>query len=602
VADADVLDLFQEDELPELLFFGHQGPSIKVTNGDKLPSLPGPRKPAWRGRKIRSVRLLPVCLLLATPLTASDSGQGRSCGTSPDGSDHLLAQHRYWMQTQAGATTTGGDRDADVDHVAVLEDRGDLVARRNAFDLERSSLRFVPNAAGGYDPVPLAGALEPAGAPVSLGDDEAAALDLPFAFPFFGRRQDRVFLHADGSLTFDAPDAGPGERSMARFLSGPPRVAGFYRALDLSRGGTLTSRLGADRAVFQWSGVPGGGQINRNTFQVALLPTGEVEVVYGEMQSREALVGVAPGGSFDLTAADLSRGQPRAVRGALVERFSETDRLDLVSTVRRFLSSHPDLFDQVIVYTTRPLNPVPGSLAFEINVRNDVRGIGQDVVDHGPEWGSPARLSSVVFMDSIDAYLDHDGFEILGHEVGHRWLTRLRFRDPAGTGNGLLGRGLVHWSFFLDSDASVMEGNEIEDRGGGRFETVDFARGYSALDQYVMGFRAPEEVPPFFFVENADDFRPNRGYRASTAPEAGVSFTGVRRDVRIEDVIGELGPRVPDHTRAPRVMRQAFVLVGDAVAPVSETRRRAVARIRARFEEDYRRATGGRAAVDSTLP
>jgi hypothetical protein len=364
----------------------------------------------------------------------------------------------------------------------------------------------------------------------------------------------------------------------------------------------VTARLAADRAVFQWSGVPGGGQLNHNTFQLALLAGGEVEVVFGEMQTREALVGLAPGGGLALTAADLAGGTPRGSAGALVERFSETDRLDLVSTVRRFLATHGDLFQQVIVYTARPLNPVPGSLAFEINVRNDVRGIGVDVQDRGGEWGSAARLESVVYMDTVDPYLEHDGFEILGHEVGHRWLSRLRFRDPRGSGNGLLGRGLVHWSFFLDSDASVMEGNEIEDRGAGRFETVDFARGYSALDQYAMGLRAPGEVPPFFFVEGADDFRPNRGFRASSAPEAGISFTGVRREVHIEDVVAELGPRVPDHTRAPRSMRQAYVLVGDGAAPATEPRRRAVARIRARFEDEYRRATGGRATVDTTLP
>jgi hypothetical protein len=549
------------------------------------------------------VRFAAAVVLLACSLAAAETSGPPACGTSPDGSDHLLAQHRYFLQTAgAGAASVRGPRDADVDHVALLEDRGDLVARRNPFDLDRTSLRFVPNAAGGYDAVPVAAAIEPAGTPVVMGDDEARALDLPFPFPFFGRRHDRAFLHADGSLTFGAPDEGNGERSMARFLAGPPRVAGFFRTLDLSRGGALTARLGADRAVFQWSGIPGGGQINRNTFQVALLPSGEIELAFGAMESREALVGVSPGGSFELTAADLSRGEPRGARTALVERFSETDRLDLVSTVQRFLSSHPDAFEQVIVYTTRPLNPVPGSLAFEINVRNDVRGIGQDLVDHGREWGSPARLESVVFMDSIDQYLEHDGFEILGHEVGHRWLTRVRFRDAQGDGNGLLGRGLVHWSFFLDSDASVMEGNEIEDRGGGRFETVDFARRYSALDQYVMGLRAPEEVPPVFFVERADDFRPSRAYRASNAPEAGVSFTGVRREVRIEDVVAELGPRVPDHTRSPRLMRQAFVLVSDAESPASEARRLAVARIRSRFEQDYARATGGRGAVETTLP
>jgi hypothetical protein len=44
------------------------------------------------------------------------------------------------------------------------------------------------------------------------------------------------------------------------------------------------------------------------------------------------------------------------------------------------------------------------------------------------------------------------------------------------------------------------------------------------------------------------------------------------------------------------------VLVSDDQAPATETRRRAVSRIRERFEQDYARATGGRGAVETTLP
>ena len=204
-------------------------------------------------------------------------------------------------------------------------------------------------------------------------------------------------------------------------------------------------------------------------------------------------------------------------------------------------------------------------------------------------------------LDAVDPYLDVDGFEILGHEVGHRWLARLSFLRDGQLSGGLLGRGAVHWSFFADTDASVLEGNDIEERGAARFETVDIARGYSALDQYAMGFRSPAEVAPFFFVESPDDFRPNRGYKASSGPEAGVSFTGVRRDVRIEDVIGAMGPRVPPAEKAPRLLRQAFILVADATAAATPERLAALARIRSRFEPWYHEATGGRAAVDSTL-
>jgi hypothetical protein len=154
----------------------------------------------------------------------------------------------------------------------------------------------------------------------------------------------------------------------------------------------------------------------------------------------------------------------------------------------------------------------------------------------------------------------------------------------------------------MDTDASVMEGNETSDLGGGRFETVDFARGYSALDQYTMGLRLPSEVPPFFYVEGADDFRPTRAYKASSGPEAGVSFTGIRRDVRVEDVVAALGPREPDATHAPRLLRQAFILVADPVGPATAARLGASARIRGRFPAYYRRATEGRGDVASELP
>ena len=438
---------------------------------------------------------------------------------------------------------------------------------------------------------------------VSLGNDDARAVDLPFAFPFYGRRYGQVFVHADGTLTFGASDTAAGERSMGRLLAGPPRVAAFFADLDPGRGGSVTARLDAGRAVFRWEAVPGGGQVNRNTFQVALGAAGEVDLVYGEMQTREALVGVSPGGAESLTAADFSAAG-RLPLPAPAPSWSASARPRSWTWSRRAGgSTRPTATTSISWSSTprRPLNPVGGSLAFEVNVRNDVAGIGLERLDRGAEWGSAARLESVVFMDSIDTYRDVDGFEILGHEVGHRWLARLAFRPPGGgTSAALLGRGGVHWSFFLDTDASVMDGNDIEDRGG-RFETVDFARGYSALDQYAMGLRSASEVPPFFYVDEADNFRPNRPYRSSTSPEAGVSFTGTARIVHIEDVVAAMGPRVPDASRAPRLLRQAYVLVGDAVAPATEARAAVVSRIRSRFEGYYAAATGGRGIAQTHL-
>lgn len=551
----------------------------------------------------------PGVLLLAAALLSAD-GRGGSgtprpdCATGRVDSRDLLALHDYWRETGGVRAASGAARDVDVDDVAVLEDAGDLVARRNPFDLDGAALRFSPRGAGAYEVARLALSLDAPGATLGLGSDDARVVDLPFAFPFYGARYTQVFVHADGNLTFAAPDAGPAERSMGRLLGGPPRIAAFFADLDPSRGGSVTARLGPDRAVFSWSGVPGGAQINRNSFQATLLPGGDVDLVYGgEMQTREAIIGLSPGSNAALTAMDLSSARPSSFSGAAAERFSETEKLDLASTIRRFFRGHPDLFEQVVVYTTRPLNPLGGTLAFEINVKNEVQGIGLDRRDDSAAWGSAGRLESVVFMDAVDPYLEVDGFEILGHEVAHRWLAHLRFKDPAGASSGaLLGRGGVHWSFFFDTDASVMEGNDIADAGGGRFQTVDFTRRYSPLDQYAMGLRGPEEVPPFFYVEGADNFRPNRPYKFSSSPEAGVSFTGLRRSVRIEDVVAAMGPRIPDAAHAPRFSRVAFVLVSDATAPATPARTAGMARIRARFEGLFREATDGRGRVDTSLP
>ena len=148
---------------------------------------------------------------------------------------------------------------------------------------------------------------------------------------------------------------------------------------------------------------------------------------------------------------------------------------------------------------------------------------------------------------------------VIGQEIGHRWLAFLRFRDHAGrTSQALLGRDAAHWSFFFDSDASVLEGNDIEDLGGGSFRTVAAVQRYSLPDQYAMGLVDKTQVPPFFYVQNPA----NTGNRsASSEPEVGVTFTGTRRDVSLDDVIAVVGPRIPSAAESPKVYRQAFVYV-----------------------------------------
>jgi hypothetical protein len=195
---------------------------------------------------------------------------------------------------------------------------------------------------------------------------------------------------------------------------------------------------------------------------------------------------------------------------------------------------------------------------------------------------------------------ENNTLSVLGQEVGHRWLAYLNFRDRQGQrSEELLGRDNAHWSFFMDSDASVMEGNDIEALGGGSFRTVDAVRRYSRLDQYAMGLVSPSDVPPFFYVESPTNLSQTKD--KESAPQVGVTFNGTRRDVLIDDVIAIHGQRVPSAAGSPRVHRQAFVYVVSAGRPVDSGQVAKLDRIRRQWEDFFLQATEGRMRADTRL-
>jgi hypothetical protein len=189
---------------------------------------------------------------------------------------------------------------------------------------------------------------------------------------------------------------------------------------------------------------------------------------------------------------------------------------------------------------------------------------------------------------------------VMGQEVGHRWLAFVEFRDHTGARSSeLLGRGDSHWSFFFDSDASVMEGNDIEDLGGGSFRTAGAVSRYSLLDQYMMGLVGASQVPPFFYVQTPTNVSPNRN--RESAPQVGVTFSGTRRDVLIDDIIAIEGPRVPSVAESSRVHRQAFIYVSSTGSNPDSSAVSKLDRIRVAWESFFLNATDGRMQAITTL-
>jgi hypothetical protein len=215
----------------------------------------------------------------------------------------------------------------------------------------------------------------------------------------------------------------------------------------------------------------------------------------------------------------------------------------------------------------------------------------------------------MVMMDSVTKYPsnpqdvfagENSTLSVIGQESGHRWLVFLEFRDANGSrSSALLGRDAAHWSFFMDSDSSVMEGNDIEDLGGGNFKTVGAVTRFSALDQYAMGVRDASEVPRFFYVENPVNAQPPQ--KADSAPKIGVTFSGTRRDVLIQDIVAVMGERRPAASASPRVHTQAFIHLVSAGRAADATNVAKIDRFRREWEPFFLKATDGRMRAETRL-
>ena len=521
-------------------------------------------------------------------------------------------EHRIGLERGLVRPTRRGAATEDVGEIAVLQDEGDLILAANTYDLRDVTLRFDPNAAGGYDVTRVGPATYRAllGEQVMLGDDASASLALPFEFPYYGRFHTGAFVNSDGNITFEEGDDASTLRDISRLLTGPPRIAPFLADLDPSAAGAMFAQAAAEAVTVTWCAVPAfDSQTEIATVQVSLLPNGQVEMTFDrDITFGQVIVGLSPGRTATLEPVDLSIGGTTPGGAAAIgERFSATAELDPVAVAAKFAASHPDSYDQLVIWTDRP-GLFEDAFAYEIGVANDIRGIGLPIHDSAADFRSD-ELSSVVVMGWLGKYSDDPSKKVigegttlgtLGHESGHRWLAVLEFSDHDRQRSWAILDDLgYHWNYFVDSDASVMGGNDIEDLGGGRFETVAAVERYSALDQYVMGLRHDFEVPPLFHVESPINVSPSGGHTGG--PRVGVTFSGTRRDVLIEDIIEVEGPRVPSADESPRLHRQAFIYIVGAGGTADPSDVARLDRIRRQWEEFFAEATEGRMRVETRL-
>ena len=552
-------------------------------------------------------------LLIAAPLGAATVPDHPWCGTSPSGFAAHAAIHRDQLrrldaEPERAAARTALEA-ARVGDVAVLVDDGSLVVHPNLLDLDDFAVQYVPQKKGGLVAAPSGDPFdEGIGERLALRDDDSREVAFPkgFRFRFFGKVYTRMFVHSDGNLTFVAPDAGLAPRSLDRLISGPPRIAALFADLNpeaASGDGGVYVAAARTKIVVTWLDLPEFGRTNRNTFQAVLHADGRIAFAFRRLDAVEAVVGIAPGGGGQVRLLDYTAALPTGViKTGIAERFAESRSFDHLAVVKLFYREFADDYDHLIVFLDFE-ESLGGAFAFEATVKNEIRGIGAGVFDFSAFVGSRGRLRAFVQMGTLARYPDdpeteflgtNSTLDVLGQEAGHRWGAFLRFRDENGElNNALLGRDLAHWSFCHHSLASDLEGNNYREDGGDRFTTIGATERFSPLDRYAMGLIGPREVPPFYYVTPCA--------QKSRAPEVGVTITGRRVDVTIDQVIAAEGPRVPAAAKAPHRFNMAFILVAEAGTFPSADSIAKIDRIRAAWEPYFAAATDGRGAVSTRL-
>ena len=543
---------------------------------------------------------------------------------------------------------------ADQGNIAVIEDDGTIVFPANPFDLDNSNIRFTPSGSGylvskipqNFDTaagsILVPGTVQPSpGQPPgpNLSDDDATqvAFSGGFTFNFFGQTYTSVFVGSDGHLTFGSGDSTSDDRDLVRFLGRQPRIGPLFADLEPGCGtGDIRSLQRSDRFIVIWNDIPNFSDtcsnVNRdhNTFEVVLFANGSIEFSYNGMGTSEGIVGIAPGsnqGKPPSVVDYTTLTAPTSEFGVVFEFFSTSTQVSRTALAQKFYQSHGDDYDFIAFLTNFGFNLGGNAFAFEENVSNEATGLGVlPVFQPDPAWGTQGRLRSFLTLGPLTQYPSdpnqiflgtNSTVEVIGQEFGHRWMSFVDIPgaicDPTTTpqtfANTILGRDCAHWSFFFNSDGSVMEGNDILDNGNGTFTTQNDATSkYSDLDQYLMGLKDQSEVSPTFVVFNPT----GSGRTNGSAPAVGVTFGGTKHTVTVNDIITanvtlpdgtvqQNGLRTPTPATSPKAFRQAWILLVQRNTTPSAADLARIDTIRQAWQSFFSTATKGRGTVDTTL-
>lgn len=275
--------------------------------------------------------------------------------------------------------------------------------------------------------------------------------------------------------------------------------------------------------------------------------------------------------------------------------------MDTCAAARAYYSRFRDKQHFLFVFGQDGTDLAGGREAYYQSYRNGVQGIGRSIHDHSAECGSKGTLLGIANMNGTRKWapfaaplLDLWPSGVIAHEIGHQWISYL---DEPVKGVRLStpnNQYRSHWQPLVDTDASIMYGNNWIKFGKG-YKSTSLPSGFSRLDKYLMGLIPASKVKPFIAIDATEE-KIKKHYALP-----GQSAKGKAVTITIEDIQKVYGKRVPDYKKATKDFRAAVILV----VPKGKKARRAASRIsnylRKSIARKMKSATNGALKIGTSL-
>jgi hypothetical protein len=491
----------------------------------------------------------------------------------------------------------------------------------NEFDLYAKKVSFIPVPSGGYTVQVSPG--EVSDQRGTQPKQEKLDFGSGFRFPFYGKKYSSVYIRKCGDLAFE-PTSGSCGDLVSAYSDAPRIIATNYPGSFCSPTNIYIQRA-SDHFTVTYDFTYDCDYYSPRqfgTFQINLFRNGTIEFLSkGSIYTGgSSLTGISPGGLElkDVRMTDYSNTPSTQIDShtAVFERFADVANIDFEALLQQFHNQYKDDYDFVTIFTDQFYTDryYPNSGFEFLPVQNSTRGIGLPVFNYSEKFGNP-RLKSVILMDSADQLPDNpkdpllltmNTLQLMGHLIGRTWapyagvvINGKRKNDLVGQRPNTFYSGLPFstqaWNFYMDTDASLLGGNEIKENGDGTFTTIDATKRYSKLDQYLMGLIPATAVPPFFFVR-ADSADPRQ------APRIGQTFSGQKVNLQINQVIEANNvPRTPSSETSQKQFKNAFIYFISAESTADSRQLAKIERIRTDWEKFFKAATNQHATIDTTL-